>query len=101
MDKRTTAALEQSIEHWKYNLRQAKVGRADKIKYSASHCALCRLFFHSELRCAGCPVAAASGHSVCRETPYVEVVAAIENKNLSLEEAVQAQVDFLISLRED
>ena len=64
----TTAALEDSIAHW----RRLATGssRFGEDIYSED-CALCSIFLTS--KCQGCPVSDFSGHPSCSETPWSEV----------------------------
>jgi len=92
MDARTAEALEKSIKHWETVVEDPKgtlVGWRD--------CALCQLFNTDSppaVNCKGCPVADKVGAISCRNTPYENF-----RWNMTVENA-QAELDFLISLRE-
>lgn len=111
MDKTTTMqALEASIAHWEENLQAAKDKQYDKLCSGAQNCALCELFFGED--CVGCPVAEASESSECRNTPYTKAEKVMnmyqryqrngDGDDISdLTNAIQEEVDFLKSLREE
>jgi len=103
-------ALEASILHWQENV---KAETPDDVRMSDKDCALCAIFY--KLECSGCPVAEAVGHISCRKTPYLAAYNAYEawkhtnpsscaNTWLAARDEfhrrAQAEVDFLISLRE-
>ena len=105
MDKRTSDALEGSIKHWEENV--AADTPYDASTYADS-CALCGAFQGYDFDCEGCPVSARANIGMCSETPYVDADAALKFWKLSPNEsckqawrtAAQAELDFLISLRE-
>jgi hypothetical protein len=106
MDERTAAALEASIKHWQENV-------AAETPLSTStdgdDCALCAEFNREIfVDCNGCPVRGKTGYRFCVGTPYHKANSArdewldADNKSaLSVwRAAAQAELDFLISLRE-
>lgn len=113
MDAETRQALEESIQHWEENLEHAKAGRFGDIDTTAEGCALCFKFYLYNGSCKGCPVAARTGKTVCRGSPYHTADFALEEcRRYSREgftpeqavlveavEAVEAELEFLKSLR--
>lgn len=65
MNNKTLRALDASIEHWEKN---ANAASPSDVSVKADDCALCNLFLHK--KCAGCPVAQASGINLCLNTPF-------------------------------
>lgn len=103
MDKRTSEALEKSIEKY----RKALVN--GYMQLGAPSCPLCGMFW-SEM-CTGCPVRDRTGHPACRKSPYRVVSNILDTwtdshggawliETQEQRDAVQAELDFLISLRE-
>lgn len=106
MDKRAAKALEGSIYHWEENV--AAVNAVDAFT-NAEHCALCAKFQDWNLDCKGCPVSTMTRNGMCIGTPYVDADAALkrwlrnpndESCKAAWRVAAQAELDFLISLRE-
>ena len=107
MDARTTEALEKSIKHWRSNVRASSPGLAS---LAGEDCALCLTFsFGQENPCAGCPVAAETGCPSCEGSPYEQAHGAYlrwcedprdENARKTWRDAAQAELAFLISLRD-
>jgi hypothetical protein len=109
MDKRTSDALELSIKHWKANVAAETPEAAQAI---GDFCALCDLFAHrdnSDDECYGCPVADRSGARFCNLTPWKHAFISLrewkkmpgsESRKMKWRAAAQAEVDFLVSLRE-
>lgn len=108
MDAKTAEALESSILHWQDNVAAERPLDAST---SAEDCALCRMFFRNGMRdaCRGCPVFLKTGKSHCDDTPYDLALPAHENWDdgyggIAMRDAfrlaAQAELDFLISLRE-
>lgn len=102
-------ALEASILHWQDNV---KAETPDKVQILADQCALCELYLSGD--CEDCPVADA-GMPGCHESPYTAARDAYTSWKYSttpinspawlaardeFRKAAQAEVDFLISLRE-
>lgn len=105
----TMQALEESILHWEENLQVAKERRFGDMEWGCGSCALCDQFMAEA--CQGCPVMLASGFSMCRETPYYQASIqmggyAFSNRReipddiSDLTDAIQAELDFLKSLRD-
>ena len=71
MNKRTAAALEKSIEHWK---RMLALESPENVSFSdmpiGQNCALCKLFVYKNWSCYGCPIEAKTGIGSCGGTPY-------------------------------
>lgn len=95
-------ALELSILHWQENVAAET---PDGASTNASKCALCREFAGDG--CRNCPVMARTGRDGCFGTPYYEAYDALRNWrdgiNARREQwriAAQAELDFLISLRD-
>lgn len=103
-------ALEASILHWQENVKAAAT---ENVKMGADRCALCAMFLEHD--CKGCPVMQRTGYPGCLRSPYRAVWAAYlmwKYTKLSscaniwlaardeFRKAAQAEVDFLISLRE-
>lgn len=108
MDKRTADALEASIEHWRKNVAAET---PDDVSIKGDDCALCQTFFlnaGANDYCVGCPVRTRAGRVFCDNTPYVSAgYACDEWLESDTDEdrdawrlAAQAELDFLISLRE-
>lgn len=104
MDKRTRAALEESIQHWQENVNART---PDDAALGPSECALCREFNDTHC-CVGCPVSAATDMDYCHGTPYSAADRAHDEwltfpqDNVRAEkfrEAAKAELAFLISLR--
>lgn len=96
-------ALEASILHWQENV---KAERPEDVRMGPANCALCSLFF--EDGCKGCPVMRRTGYSRCEDTPYERADGAFymwyktydDDACDDFRKCAQAEVDFLISLRE-
>ena len=92
MDARTAKALEKSIKHWETVVKNPEVTLVRR-----SRCALCQLFNTDRppaVNCKGCPVADRVGDIYCRDTPLKNFLWGTTVEN------AQAELDFLISLRE-
>ena len=104
MKEKTLQALRKSIEHWEDNLRKAKEQQLPDI--SADSCALCSLFFRKN--CEGCPIQQHTGKTICKDTPYYDVVNAISNvdddfaptsaQSKKIAKLCHKEIDFLKSL---
>lgn len=106
-------ALEASILHWQENVKAETPG---EVRLGVSDCALCDLYSPPCAdECKGCPVSEKAGDVCCRKTPYSAAYTAwiswkYTNPNSDgdtllaardeFRKAAQAEVDFLISLRE-
>ena len=101
MDKETAEALEESIAHWQTNVAAERPTQAST---GAGKCALCMKFMRTT--CGPCPVATRTGRQRCQGTPYMRAEEALldwelgEGTREQWREAAQAELDFLISLRE-
>ena len=101
MTPETLRALRTSITHWEENLT---VNSPDDVDYGSDSCALCAHFIQNN--CEGCPVEEKTGQWRCQDSPYEDVLKAIETweENPTVENskkvkiAVQAELDFLKSL---
>ena len=89
------AALEASIRKWKALVQANKRGKYVEENGGAT-CALCKLYYNLDDRCAGCPIAEL-GHAYCLRTPWEKYVNTV-NPTVALKHA-QAEVKFLESLR--
>lgn len=102
MNKKTLEALKDSIAHWD---RMSK-GKAGPLEIpDADNCALCRIYNNGFNRvnrgCAGCPVMAKTGESVCRSTPFMAAHRAWQLKgikSLSFQYEAVKMRNFLKSL---
>lgn len=109
MDEKTKEALEGSIKKW----RDIVAGHG--IDKGSLNCSLCNVFLDQESGdCKGCPVATKTGNLYCIGSPYDEwsnfeeewllatPINSIKDSPLrkEAEELAQAELDFLISLRE-
>jgi len=110
-DQTKSEALEASILHWQENV---KAETPDDVQVGADECALCELYYY-DADCEGCPVAD-KGDPGCVGSPYMVARDALyiwascltdpDDKTAWLaardefRKAAQAEVDFLISLRE-
>ncbi len=103
-------ALEASILHWQENLEAELPGA---VRIGVENCALCSIYYDED--CEGCPVSERTKSKMCRSTPYGAAFNALtgwEYTNPSscgntwraardeFHRRAQAEVDFLISLRE-
>ena len=96
-------ALEASILHWQENVAAET---PSDVKLGPESCALCCTFPDSD--CHGCLVSKFTGREDCGGSPYIKAVDAFRNwqKNLTpasaaaWRAAAQAELDFLILLRE-
>ncbi len=109
-DQTKSEALEASIKHWRENV---KAETPDDVLTGCENCALCAEFY--SLDCKGCPVYLRTGGIVCRGSPYDAAYVALRGEWIHVNpddkpawlaardkfrKAAQADVDFLISLRE-
>lgn len=101
MNNETKAALEKSITKW-----QAIVDGTG-VDEGAENCALCLMFYAKA--CRGCPVSERSREAFCAGTPYAAWSRATRddpndewgvNGDPERIRLAQAELDFLISLRE-
>jgi hypothetical protein len=115
MDARTAEALEKSILHWQENVNAKSF---DAISIGGDSCALCTMFRKPEPgqrqtreqeMCIGCPVAEWTGLDSCFGTPYESAghewqrLDSLDDSNADLtifRAAAQAELDFLVSLRD-
>ena len=96
-------ALEASILHWQENV---KAERSLDVLANDTDCALCAKFY--DLECEGCPVYLRTGLRYCLGSPYGAAYAALREWRQfdagaardEFRRCAQAEVDFLISLRE-
>lgn len=96
-------ALEASILHWQENV---KAERPEDVMTGPTNCALCSLFFEDV--CEGCPVMRHTGYRGCKNTPYdladeafyMWIETYFNADRDVFRKYAQAEVDFLISLRE-
>ena len=110
MTPQQSQALELSIQHW-----ERVVADPTGEPIGPDECALCRAFrpFDGKAICTKCPVRLATGQSGCTGTPYQDfedALAAYTNDEAMddgtvpdlrlLTSLAQAELDFLISLRE-
>ena len=99
----TSEALEASILHWQENVAAEN---PEDVDVCVGVCALCSVYYSS--KCDGCPVKIKTGYSYCSRSPYADAVEQLTHwainhspKNAAAwREAAQAELDFLISLRE-
>jgi len=109
-DQTKSEALEASILHWQENVKAETWG---EVRMWFDDCALCKMFEH--FNCGGCPVYLRTGGSFCIGSPYGAAYTAwiswkytnpssCANTWLAardeFRQCAQAEVDFLISLRE-
>ena len=100
MDKETAEALEGSIRKWEAIV--AGTGKDEGI----NNCPLCQKFY-LDMRCDGCPVSIRTGKPVCEGSPYdhwgwsgaINDLPSAEDR-FDARKVAQAELDFLISLRE-
>jgi hypothetical protein len=111
MNRKTAAALEDSIAHWRKN---AEAKTADEVNIGPDACALCDLFNYPgrplAKKCAGCPVTKRTGQILCCGTPYDGAASArlrwfialrrSDDPGDAFRDAALAEVAFLESLRE-
>jgi hypothetical protein len=83
MDKRTLAALKDSIENWK----GVSEGKERK------DCALCEEF--PDQNCMGCPVKEKTGHPSCEGTPFYAVRISVGTTALYDWQRVAARREYL------
>ena len=90
-------ALETSILHWQENAKAETLG---EVQVGADACDLCDLYYDN-VDCEGCPVADA-GMPGCVGSPYMAALDALYSlaSREEFRRCAQAEVDFLISLRE-
>lgn len=91
-------ALDESIQKWIRNCRVT----VEEMQIGANHCPLCQL--HLADGCVGCPVAARSGKSGCRGTPYDVIRRSWGRKytpagRRAIQRAARAYLKFLLDLR--
>lgn len=99
-DPATTAALENSIEHW---TRLSLGTRNEGEGINHQDCALCRRFYNKTNECAGCPVKAASGAPYCEDTPYERASEIARGFGISSDEfraAAKLELEFIEGLRQ-
>ena len=97
-------ALEASILHWQENVAAET---PNQVNYGPWSCALCGIFW-LRANCEGCPVCKKTGERNCEKSPYYAAVEALNKWKLTptpknaaaWRKAAQAELDFLISLRE-
>ena len=108
-DQTKSEALEASILLWQENVKAETWG---EVRMWLDDCALCKMFEH--FNCGGCPVYLRTGLEYCGGSPYLSAYEALrgwrhtdpDDKPAWLaardkfRKAAQAEVDFLISLRE-
>ncbi len=114
MNEETLKALNDSIAHWERlaQSRRQPVTRQSKKddgddgfeNIYAEDCALCEIFHNEQaaggdLKCRGCPVAAASGHSHCEETPWFNAYYALLGGNHSSPQFLAAAAEMLAFLK--
>ena len=104
MSKQAADALELSIVHWQENV-EAETPEA--VRISGAACALC-IKFYGDGDCDNCPVKAKTGEDRCFGSPYYNARNALDKWQFDRTQvnaalwrtAAQAELDFLISLRE-
>lgn len=108
MNAETRQALEDSIAHWE-RMRDNPTRCGERP--GPNDCALCRMFILNIPTCNGCPVYSEPERDHCEHTPYTAAHKAWEalcsaigtpNADYALhrwQEAAQAEIDFLKSLR--
>ena len=105
MDTATREALEKSIQHWRENAEAEAAGEAS---LGTQNCALCKMFFCG--LCKGCPISESTGTGNCDGSPYQNALIAHlgwvgRPKSIARRDAfrtaARAELDFLISLREE
>lgn len=108
MDEKTKEALEGSIKKWE------EIVKEDSFDNGSANCPLCQEFVKSYPHCSKCPVCLETGRTSCVDSPY-EIWEAHHDKAHNIwsvpfdnhedcEECTklaQAELNFLISLRED
>jgi hypothetical protein len=96
MDAKIAEALEGSIEKWR------KIVEGSGVDYGIINCPLCTVFF--DAACRNCPVATRSERIYCGGTPYSDWNDCVGDDSRAttpeLKALAQAELDFLISLRE-
>lgn len=99
-------ALEESIEHWKF---EAAKSDPKHINIYVDACPLCDLFIvGNEERdaCSGCPVSNKTGSSMCRNSPWdrahldLHLWKSDEGDQKAFRSSAQKEIAFLESLRE-
>jgi len=97
--------IDVSIRKWEDGKRYAERSNAnfmiiESMLTRPGNCALC--FRYYDLDCEGCPVYKRTGYTECSDTPYVNVCRAIRDRNkIILLEAIDDEIEFLKSLKED
>ena len=105
MDQIAKDALEASIEVWEEKLTQGPWDR----QFGTLACPLCRVYYNRYLHCEGCPIMEFTGVGGCEKTPYHNATqanhrarsAGTKESYAAAATAIQAEIDFLKSLRED
>lgn len=105
-------ALELSIAKWEHIVRSLQNGIVIWAEGSTNTCGLCSIYYlnveydveyDSDKYCSGCPVSEKTGLDVCQNTPYEDFSNALNGgyESSVIIAAAQAELDFLISLREN
>lgn len=100
MNEQTKTALLASIQHWKENLEDAENNYLPDT--TADSCALCETFtIQGHQVCAECPVGKKTKQTLCKGTPYLDVLHHINLRHkdwVRIRFHTKRELDFLISL---
>lgn len=101
MNAKTLSALKRSIRHWE----RMAASKRNKESCYADGCPLCKLFYEPRTprsdNCTGCPVKRKTGHSLCRETPWLAAARELadwRNHYGIRGQYVEEEIEFLESL---
>lgn len=107
MNKATIKALQKSIKHWQENLAKAEAGTLINDDIMSNKCALCTRFCVTAIckrtpfigKVEKCPVATATGRTVCKGSPWEDVKHAILlGFDSDILKHTQCELEFLESL---
>lgn len=96
----TIKALDKSIEHWEKNLSHAMDENNHWITLGSTYCALCALFIRDEDSCVKCPIVLFDQDAKgCHNTPYYDVVDAVDDNNDNVIDLIKKEIDHLVTVR--
>ena len=101
MDSKTLMALMGSIQKWEC------IAQGIGAENGSQNCSLCHLYGRKPSYCESCPIYEHTGQTGCTNTPYAYTnlvtggtLPEHANKNVNYE-AIEAEIEFLISLLPD
>lgn len=90
--------LQETVEVWQAKLDQ----NPSMMRFGVLNCPLCRKYYTND--CQGCPISTYTGHQLCLDTPYEDVMAELKHSKVydtsdaPVQKAIKKEITFLTKL---